>query len=126
VTSRLPFERSETQLGDLVLAIEERRRDDGKIAGVERLQRRKLGEAELVEMLRLGQVLESVLAEGGDSYPLIRSRVVCVRSTWPPWPAEQTRRRAVHVDADVASFATIGSPVWIPMRTRTGLAASSA
>ena len=50
-------------LGQLMLAAQERRRRHGKIRPVEALQRRVLELAELVDPLRRGQILEAMLAE---------------------------------------------------------------
>ena len=48
---------------ELLLAADERRRLLGQVRLVERLERRELGVAELVEPLRCGQVLEPMLPE---------------------------------------------------------------
>ena len=42
-------------------------------------------------------------------------------SIWPPWRESRDAGAAVDVDADVAFVvSTVGTPVWSPMRTRTG------
>ena len=78
-------------LVDLALAAEQRGGRHRQVGGVERLQRREVVVAELVEPRRRGEVLEPVLAEVAHARLSTRSRVVDESSTWPPWPAAAIR-----------------------------------
>src|SRR5262249_60181061 len=85
----------------LVLAAEERRRRDGQIRLVERLQRWVVAGAELEDPLRRGEVLEAVLAEVphpvADQFVSRLADEHLAAVTGSPDP-----RRAVDGDADVA------------------------
>ena len=80
----------------------------GQVRGVERPQRREVAVAELVEALRLGQVLEPVLSEVTDSRggASRRPRVVLGEDDLPAVCGGGDPRRAVDVDADVALVAS--------------------
>src|SRR5205823_267957 len=91
------------ELGHFSLAAEERARRDRKIRGVERPERRELIIAELEEAFRLGQVLQSVLAEvteprGGAEEIARRTRENDLAAVCRCGDS----RGAVHVEADVA------------------------
>ena len=78
-------------LVELAAAAEKRRRRDGEVRLVERLQAREIGVAELVEALRRREVLEPMLAEVAKGVPATRSHVACDRRTCPPCPAAAMR-----------------------------------
>ena len=89
-------------LVELALAAEKRRRRDGEVRLVQRLQARELGVAELEEALRRREVLEPVFAEvayglAGDEVArrLRQEHLAAVPGGGDP-------RRAVDVDPDVA------------------------
>ena len=79
-------------LVQLALAAEERRRRDGKVRLVQRLQRREVAVAELEQALRRREVLEPVLAEVAHGRRRRRGRASpATASTCPPWPAAAIR-----------------------------------
>ena len=87
---------------ELVLATEERRRGDGEVRPVERLQGRELVAAELENPLWRAQVLEPVLAEVAQFVPVDERRRRSRDEHLPAVPGGSDARRAVDVSADVA------------------------
>jgi hypothetical protein len=91
------------ELGHFSLASEERARRDWKIRGVERPERRELTVTELEEAFRLGQVLQSMLAEVAEMS--VGAEEVARRPRENDLAAVcrcGDARGAVHVEADVA------------------------
>ena len=89
-------------LVELALAAEERRRRDGEVRLVERLQAREIGVAELEEALRRREVLESVLAEVANGLAADEVARRLRQEDLPAVPGGGDARRAVDVDPDVA------------------------
>jgi hypothetical protein len=91
------------ELGHCSLASEERARRDWKIRGVERPERRELAVTELEEAFRLGQVLQSMLAEVAEMS--VGAEEVARRPRENDLAAVcrcGDARGAVHIEADVA------------------------
>jgi hypothetical protein len=89
-------------VGELVLAAEELRRRDREVRPVERLQRRELVGAKLVNPLWRAQVLEPVLTEVAELLPL-DERGRCSRDQHlPPMARRREPRGAVNIRSDIA------------------------
>ena len=116
-----------TRLRELAPPADQRRRLDRQIRPIQRAQRRKVSVTELEEPVRGAEVLEAVLAEVEElPVPPRRCRVLSESRTCPPWPALMIRAARCTSMPTYPSSVTTASPVWIPIRTRTGPPASAA
>ena len=89
-------------LVEFALAAEKRRRRDGEVRLVERLQARELGVAQLEEALRRGEVLEPVLAQIADRLPGDEVARRLRQEHLASVPGGGDPRRTVDVHPDVA------------------------
>ena len=80
------------QFAELPTSPHERARRDGQVRRVEAPQRRELAVAELVDRLRLRQILEAVVAETAERRIRTQgARVALETSVWPPCPTAAIR-----------------------------------
>ena len=89
-------------LVELAPAAEERRRRDGEVRLVQRLQAREVGVAQLEEALRRREVLQTVLTEVANSLAGDEVARRLRQEHLPAVPGGGDPRRPVDVDADVA------------------------
>ena len=89
-------------LVELALAAEKRRRRDGEVRLVQRLQARELGVAQLEEALRRREVLETVLPEVANGLAGDEVARRLRQEDLPAVPGGSDPRRAVDVDPEVA------------------------
>ena len=87
---------------ELAPAAEKRRRRDGKVRPVQRLQARKVGVAQLEQALGRREVLQTVLTQVANSLAGDEVARRLRQENLPAVPGGSNARRAVNVDADVA------------------------
>ena len=101
-------------------AADERMRRLRQVRPVQAPERGERAETELVDALRPGEVLQPVLAEIDDLL-LVREQVArrIRQEHLPSVPGGRDPGCAMDVHPHVAVLVSSGSPVWMPIRTRT-------